>query len=179
LEREADRLAATGVGGRNHTTNKASFTLAGHAPVLSMDEMYDALYAACVTNGYITSRDPSDGPRQFKRTFMSGWRDGLARALAGPRDVDLRAALALVWGEERHSRGDETEGEHSMTDVDVDIARDEWCERVRELAIEVCAGRLTPDQAFDLAKDACDVFARVCNARRKERRRTPDRKSGR
>ncbi len=87
LEREAARLAVTAVGGRNHALNRAAYVLGGHAPTIAYGEAYDALYGACVANGYVTSRAAGDGPKQFKRTFNSGWRDGTAKPLPGPRDA--------------------------------------------------------------------------------------------
>jgi hypothetical protein len=84
LDGEAQTLAMTGVGGRNHQLNKSAYKLGGHAPHVSMGEAADALYGAAVTNGYIGSRDPSDGIKPFRRTFLSGWKDGSARPRAGP-----------------------------------------------------------------------------------------------
>jgi hypothetical protein len=87
LEREADKVAATAVGGRNHALNRAAYIAGGNAPYISYSEAYDALYGACTANGYITSRDSSDGPKPFKRTFNNAWRAGLAKPLPGPRDA--------------------------------------------------------------------------------------------
>jgi hypothetical protein len=100
LEKQRDYLAAAPVGYRNHALNRCSYTVGGHSTVLSMAEAADALYGACVSNGYITSRDPSDGVKQFKRTFLSGWKAGSARPLQGPPpdpavdgfEIDLREA---------------------------------------------------------------------------------------
>jgi len=84
LEGEALTLSHTPVGYRNHQLNKSAYKLGGHAPHISMGEAADALYGASVTNGYVGSRDPSDGIKQFRRTFNSGWKDGSARPLRGP-----------------------------------------------------------------------------------------------
>jgi hypothetical protein len=87
LEGEAAKLAATGVGGRNNALNAVAFTLAGKSVsgCLSEGEVFDALWAACVCNGYATSRDPSDGPAAFNKTFKSAWNAGLRKPLPGPR----------------------------------------------------------------------------------------------
>jgi hypothetical protein len=86
LEGEAAKLAATGVGGRNNALNAVAFTLAGKAlsGCLSEGEVFNALWAACVANGYLTSRDPSDGPNAFRKTFKSAWNAGLRKPLPGP-----------------------------------------------------------------------------------------------
>jgi hypothetical protein len=84
LEGEALTLSCTPVGCRNHQLNKSAYKLGGHAPHISMGEAFDALYGAAVTNGYIGSRDPSDGIKQFRRTFLSGWKDGSAKPRRGP-----------------------------------------------------------------------------------------------
>jgi hypothetical protein len=87
MEGEAAKLAATGVGGRNNALNAVAFTLAGKSVsgCLSEGEVFDALWAACVCNGYATSRDPSDGPAAFNKTFKSAWNAGLRKPLPGPR----------------------------------------------------------------------------------------------
>jgi Bifunctional DNA primase/polymerase, N-terminal len=101
LRAQADMLAATPVGYRNHAINKAAFTVGGHSLVLSMGEAADALYGACVTNGYVTSRDPSDGVKAFRRSFLSGWKDGAARPLRGPpTDPVLPPMVVRIGGEE-------------------------------------------------------------------------------
>jgi len=95
LEGEADKLARAGVGGRNHALNRAAFTLAGKSVscFLPVDEVRNTLWAACVTNGYVTSRAVGDGPRQFHRTFNSGWRDGMGKPLQGPRDAETTGII--------------------------------------------------------------------------------------
>jgi hypothetical protein len=98
LHGEADRLARVGVGGRNNALNRAAYILGGKSVscLISMDETFDALYGACVQNGYVTSRAPGDGPLQFKRTFLSGWRDGERKPLPGPRDVESNIVINLA-----------------------------------------------------------------------------------
>ncbi len=88
LEGEAAKLAATFVGARNLALNKAAYTLGGKSAsgCLSEGEAYNALWAACVCNGYLTSRDPSDGPGAFRKTFKSAWNAGLRKPLPGPRE---------------------------------------------------------------------------------------------
>jgi Bifunctional DNA primase/polymerase, N-terminal len=88
LDGEAAKLAATGVGGRNNSLNAAAYTLGGKSVsgCLSEGEVFSALWAACVTNGYLTSRDPSDGPVAFRKTFKNAWNAGLRRPLPGPRE---------------------------------------------------------------------------------------------
>jgi hypothetical protein len=88
LDGEAGKLAATGVGGRNNALNSVAFTLAGKSVsgCLSEGEVFNALWAACVCNGYLASRDPSDGPEAFKKTFRNAWNAGLRRPLPGPRE---------------------------------------------------------------------------------------------
>ena len=88
LYQEAHALAATGEGGRNHALNKFVATFAGHTANgwTTRDEVYAAAYWACTINGYLQSRDASDGPQQFRKTFESGWRWGFAHPTRGPRE---------------------------------------------------------------------------------------------
>jgi Bifunctional DNA primase/polymerase, N-terminal len=77
LEGEAAALADAPNGTRNHQLNKAAFVIASKAGAwgwVSEGEAWGALWAACVANGYIQD----DGAKAFKRTFYSGWNDGLA-----------------------------------------------------------------------------------------------------
>jgi hypothetical protein len=95
LDMWAARVAATGVGGRNNALNDAAFVLGGNAAWghLSEAEVRAALWAACVANGYIDSKDASDGPRQFEKTFRSGWNAGLRKPLAPPRDCAVDTSM--------------------------------------------------------------------------------------
>jgi len=88
LSREARTLAATGIGGRNHALYKFVVTFSGHAANgwTTRDEVFAAAWWACELNGYLASRDPSDGPLQFTKTFESGWRWGFSHPTAGPRE---------------------------------------------------------------------------------------------
>ena len=73
---------------RNNRLNKSAFILGGKAVsgLITEDEALNALWAACLSNGYIDSRDPSDGPRSFKKTFRRSWREGRRKPLPGPRE---------------------------------------------------------------------------------------------
>ena len=86
LEGEAAKLAATAVGGRNNTLNRVTYTLAGKSAsgCLREGEVFNALWAACVCNGYVTSRAPSDGPNAFRKTFRNAWNAGVRKPLPGP-----------------------------------------------------------------------------------------------
>jgi len=88
LSREAHALAATAEGGRNHALNKFVVTFAGHAGNgwTTREEVYAAAWWACEQNGYLDSREANDGPRQFDKTFESGWRWGYAHPTHGPRE---------------------------------------------------------------------------------------------
>lgn len=84
LEGEATELANAPVGTRNHQLNKASFVIASKAGAfgwVTEGGAWDALWSACVANGYVAD----DGARAFKRTFYSGWNDGLCDPTA-PRE---------------------------------------------------------------------------------------------
>jgi Bifunctional DNA primase/polymerase, N-terminal len=77
LNGEAAALADAPIGMRNHQLNKAAFVIASKAGAwgwVSEGEAWDALWSACAANGYI----PDDGPKAFRRSFYSGWNDGLA-----------------------------------------------------------------------------------------------------
>jgi hypothetical protein len=76
LAGEAYALANAPGGTRNHQLNKAAFVIASKAgawDLVSEGEAWDALWSACVANGYLSD----DGPKAFRRTFYSGWNDGL------------------------------------------------------------------------------------------------------
>jgi hypothetical protein len=77
LEGESRLLAATLAGERNMTLNKAAFVIASKAGAwgwVSEGETWDALFSACLANGYIAD----DGAKAFRRSFYSGWNDGLS-----------------------------------------------------------------------------------------------------
>jgi hypothetical protein len=77
LEGEAVALASAAVGTRNSMLNKAAFIIASKAAAfgwVSEGEAWGALWSACITNGYVAD----DGSKAFRRTFYSGWNDGLA-----------------------------------------------------------------------------------------------------
>jgi Bifunctional DNA primase/polymerase, N-terminal len=77
LEGEAVALANAAIGTRNSILNKAAFVIASKAGALgwvSEGEAWAALWAACIANGYVAD----DGPKAFRRTFYSGWNDGVA-----------------------------------------------------------------------------------------------------
>lgn len=83
LEGEAAALAATPVRCRNENLNKAAFVIAskgGAHGVVAEDEAWSALWAACVSNGYIAD----DGSKAFERSFYSGWNDGLCKPSLPP-----------------------------------------------------------------------------------------------
>jgi hypothetical protein len=86
LNNKARELAQTVKGGRNHQINRAAFVLGGKSLSgrLNESEVRAALWDACKVNGYLD--DPEDGPDAFHRSFESGWRDGLAKPLPGPRE---------------------------------------------------------------------------------------------
>jgi hypothetical protein len=76
LDRTAERLARTTVGGRNDALNRAAFALGalGSWDVLNEDTTRAALLRACEVNGLATD----DGEKSFNDTFRSGWAAGLA-----------------------------------------------------------------------------------------------------
>jgi len=88
LSREARALAATAEGGRNHALYRFVCTFAGHAANgwTTRDEIYAAAWWACEQNGYLDSRAANDGPKQFDKSFGSGWRWGYAHPTCGPRE---------------------------------------------------------------------------------------------
>lgn len=88
LRREAHALAATGEGRRNKALYDFVCTFAGHAANgwTTKDEVYAAAEWACALNGYLTGRAANDGPKQFVKTFNSGWRWGYANPTHGPRE---------------------------------------------------------------------------------------------
>jgi hypothetical protein len=95
----------TGVGGRNNALNSATYTLAGKSAsgCLTEGEVFDALWWACTANGYITSRDASDGPQAFCKTFKGAWSAGIRRPLPGPRErpvvrINLKPNLKRAAG---------------------------------------------------------------------------------
>jgi len=88
LRREAAIVAATGGGGRNNALNRGVFTIAGKSVscFIHREEAFAEFYGAMVANGSMASRDPSDGPDAFKRSFESAWKAGLRKPLPGPRE---------------------------------------------------------------------------------------------
>ena len=88
LEGEARDLARTEVGKRNHKLNSAVYRLAGMAARswLTETEIWDATLSACSANGYLGSKDSSDGPVRFKTTFISAFRSGFAKPAVGPQE---------------------------------------------------------------------------------------------
>jgi putative DNA primase/helicase len=96
LDAEARSLAATGEGGRNNALNRLVYMFAGHAANgwTSRDEVYAAMWWACEANGYLAGRDPSDGPKQFDKTFNSAWRGGFKLPTKGPRERIIDPAFA-------------------------------------------------------------------------------------
>lgn len=88
LAAEARALAALGEGGRNNALNSFVFTFAGHAANgwIDHEEIQAAAEWACQQNGYLGSRDVSDGPKQFQKTFDSAWRSGFGKPTSGPRE---------------------------------------------------------------------------------------------
>jgi hypothetical protein len=93
LDAEAQALATTGPGagahgGRNNALYRLVATFAGHAAHgwTTREDVYAAAHRACEANGYLASREPSDGPKQFEKTFRSGWQWGYAHPTAGPRE---------------------------------------------------------------------------------------------
>jgi hypothetical protein len=88
LSQEAHALAATPENGRNNGLNRLVYTFAGHAANgwTTREEIYEAVQWACAMNGYLASRDPSDGPKKFEKTFNSAWRSGFGKPTAGPRE---------------------------------------------------------------------------------------------
>jgi hypothetical protein len=93
LEGEARALAATPAPYRNKTLNKAAFVVASKAGAwnfVSEENTWAALWAACVSNGYIQD----DGAKAFKHTFYSGWNDGLADPTPPPDRLTADPAIA-------------------------------------------------------------------------------------
>jgi putative DNA primase/helicase len=91
----ANMVAATGEGDRNNALCRGTFALAGNSEACQISEA-DALAAmewACTRNGYLASRDPSDGPGPFIKTFHKAWRDGLRKPLSPPRDRAVDTSL--------------------------------------------------------------------------------------
>lgn len=88
LDQEARALAATTEGGRNNALNRFVYRFAGDAANewTTRDEVYNAAQWACAMNGYLAGRDPSDGPKQFDKTFNSAWRGGFRLPTSGPRE---------------------------------------------------------------------------------------------
>jgi hypothetical protein len=84
LARECQAVARAPAGTRNHTLNRASFSL--HQLVASGDldlaEVRDGLIDAASVNGLID--DPDDGPRSVEKTIASGARAGLQHPRARP-----------------------------------------------------------------------------------------------
>lgn len=77
LEGEAAEVASAPKGSRNHQLNKAAFVIAAKAGawgLVSEAETWDALWSACIANGYLAD----DGPKAFRNSFYSGWNDGVA-----------------------------------------------------------------------------------------------------
>jgi hypothetical protein len=97
LEKWSNTVARTGEGGRNNALNGAVFTLAGNSVAchLTESEVFAAMQWACTQNGYLQSRDPSDGPVSFTKTFRSAWRAGLRRPLSAPRDAAPASTINL------------------------------------------------------------------------------------
>jgi hypothetical protein len=73
LDRTAERLARTTVGGRNDALNRAAFALGALGSMLNEDTTRAALLRACEVNGLATD----DGEKSFNDTFRSGWAAGL------------------------------------------------------------------------------------------------------
>jgi len=88
LEGEARDLAGTGVGRRNNKLNAVVHRLATMAARgwLLEDEIFTATWRACETNGYLGSKDSSDGPASFRATFDSAFRSGLLKPAPDPRE---------------------------------------------------------------------------------------------
>jgi putative DNA primase/helicase len=84
LEGEAADLAATGSGTRNSRLNAAVHRLATMAARawLTEREIWDAVWNACQSNGYLKD----DGPTSFKATFKSAFRSGFIRPAPDPRE---------------------------------------------------------------------------------------------
>lgn len=91
LESEAIALANLGEGGRNNELNRLAYMFGGHAANgwIDRDEVCAAMHWACEQNGYLDSPHPSDGPRQFEKTFNSGWNSGFRRPTSGPAEPVL------------------------------------------------------------------------------------------
>lgn len=97
LRNEAEALAAAFRGTRNDTLHKAVCRLGRwyHHGVLSLGELEQALWDACITNGLAVD----DGQGAFRKTVVSGLeasnRDPMP-TLAERDHPDVRAALALM-----------------------------------------------------------------------------------
>ena len=79
LEGEADELAATSQGGRNHRLNRAAYNL-GSKTLLSLEDVAPALLDACRTNGLIAD----DGEAACRATIRSGFTTGQTQRKTTP-----------------------------------------------------------------------------------------------
>jgi hypothetical protein len=88
LEGEAAELAGAGVGTRNNRLNAVVHRLATMAARgwLLEDEILTATWRACETNGYLGSKDSSDGQASFRATFESAFQSGLGKPAQDPRE---------------------------------------------------------------------------------------------
>jgi hypothetical protein len=111
LERE---LARAPEGQRNHTLNAVAYALARCAARgwLTYDEIWAACERGCKANGYLHSRGSNDGPRNFRRSFNSGYKDGLLNPSPGPRERNEEIdpewnrycdEMAVEWAKKRVS----------------------------------------------------------------------------
>jgi hypothetical protein len=88
LDGERSKLSRLDPGSRNHRLFKSVARLAGIAARgwLNQSEVWNAMQSAFAANGYLQSRDPSDGRVSFRSTFNSAWRKGFANPSAGPQE---------------------------------------------------------------------------------------------
>jgi bifunctional DNA primase/polymerase-like protein len=98
LDGEASGLAATEPGGRNHKLNAVVYRLAKMAARgwLTQSEIWSAVESACIQNGYLTSKDSSDGPARFRATYNSAFRAGLAKPASDPPERAAPAKLITL-----------------------------------------------------------------------------------
>jgi hypothetical protein len=98
LDLETRGLALTEPGGRNHKLNAVVYRLAKMAARgwLSENEVWCAAEVACLQNGYLTSRDSSDGPARFRATYNSAFRAGWAKPAADPQERPTPSQLIAL-----------------------------------------------------------------------------------